>query len=91
MFRDSSFSRFLVFEIKSRKLEIPSPSFRRIGNDILALLRNTSITAFVSNERLIALGTADGSVGLFDHEVRFFCKLVVKVCLGKQNSRRLET
>ena len=51
--------------------EEPKLKYRRLGNDIVSVLRNTSIRAFVSNERLIALGTEDGQVALFDHEVSY--------------------
>ena len=47
----------------------PRLKYRRLGNDVVAVLRNAQITAFKSNERLIALGTSDGQVRLFDHEV----------------------
>ena len=48
--------------------EEPRLKYKRIGNNILELLRKTEISAFLCNDRFIALGTTDGSVGLFDHE-----------------------
>ena len=40
--------------------EEPKLKYRRLANDMLELLRQDSIAAFLAHERFVAIGTASG-------------------------------